>query len=93
MAEDLSVFFALGDGMAESVVVGGVLVNAIFDQATELVLGEVLGTYPTLLLPAASVPAAVDGTACTVRATAYTVRQVLAEAPDGALVRLVLRQG
>lgn len=92
MTEDLSVFFDPAE-FAESVVVGAVTCNAIFDQAAQVLVGEVIVTAPTLTLPAASVPAVAEGTPCTVRAQAYRVRQVLPQAPDGAIVLLVLARG
>lgn len=89
MTEDLSAFFADAD-FAETVTVGAVSLLAIFDVESQVVLGELLTLAPTLLLPASAAPAVADGTACVVRSVNYTVRQVLKEPPDGALVRLVL---
>lgn len=89
LTEDLAAFFATDD-FADSVTVGGVAVQAIFDVESQVVVGELITLAPTLLLPAASAPAAADGTACVVRSVNYTVRQVLLEPPDGALKRLVL---
>lgn len=88
LEEDLSVYFA---DFGESVTVGGVAARGIFDQATELSLGDMLVTAPALLVQASV--AAQEGTACTVRGAAYTVRQVLAVPPDGALRQLVLAAG
>lgn len=89
MTEDLGAFFDDAE-FAEPVVIGGATVDAIFDIASQVVLGEVVTLAPSLLLPAASVPAVDEGTACIVRAANYLVRQVLQEPPDGAVVRLVL---
>lgn len=89
LTEDLSAFFNPAE-FAEPVVVGGVTVNAIFDTAAQILLGEVIAAGPVLEMPAAAVPAAADGTACTVRGAAYRVRQVLPKPPDGAIVQLVL---
>lgn len=90
MTEDLGAFFAEAD-FADSVVIGGLTVSAIFDVESEVVLGEAITLAPTLTLPASVAPAAADGTTVTVRSVAYKVRgpaQLLP--PDGALKRLVL---
>ncbi|MBX3605369.1 MAG: hypothetical protein KF788_08860 [Piscinibacter sp.] len=87
MTEDLTAFFT---DFAESVTIAGAAKSAIVDTSTELVLGDVLTHAPTLLLPAAEVPTVAEGAACVVRGAAHSVRQVLQEPPDGALVRLVL---
>lgn len=92
MTEDLNAFMST-DEFAETVVVGGASVAALFDVSTELLVGEVLMVAPSLLLPGSAVPAVAEGTACTVRGQAYRVRQVRQEPPDGALVRLVLAKG
>ena len=89
MTEDLAAYFNEAE-FAESVVIGGVTCSAIFDDSTEVVLGEVLTRAPTLLLPTAIAPAAAEGTACTVRGAGYRVRQVQLVPPDASLKRLVL---
>jgi hypothetical protein len=86
--EDLSAFYDVTDGDAELVTVQGVQTPALFDVATEVVLGEMIVTAPALRLPATVVAAA--GGACTVRGVAYTVRQVQALPPDGREQLLVL---
>lgn len=75
---------------AELVVVNGLAVQAIFDQSTEVALGEVFTLGPSLRLPASAVPGVAEGQACTVRSAAYQIREVLQLPPDGALLRLVL---
>lgn len=87
-AEDLAPFFA---DFGEACVVDGVTVTAIFNTGSEVAVGEVLTAAPTLELPA-SVSAA-EGDSVTVRGTTYTVRQVVDQAPDGALRLLVLSRG
>lgn len=87
-AEDLTVFFA---EFGEAVTVNGAAAVGIFDTASEVVLGDVVTTAPTLELPA-TVSAAV-GQAVVVRGVSYTVRQVVSQPPDGALRVLVLAQG
>jgi len=89
MVEDLSLFMGTA-GFAETVTVQGTATAAVFDTASDLAFGDVIGAAPTLLLPASAVPAVAEGGACTVRGAGYRVRQVLAEPPDGAFVRLVL---
>lgn len=83
--EDLTPFFA---DFGEDVVVAGQTVRAIFNTGSQLALGEVITTEPSLELPATV--AAAEGNACTVRGTAYKVRQVIDQEPDGAMRLLVL---
>ena len=78
-------FFA---DFGEAVTVNSVAVTAIFNAATELVLGDVLTTVPTLELPATVLSAA--GQICVVRGVSYAVRQVRDLPPDGAIRQLVL---
>lgn len=88
-AEDLSAFYDVVNGDAEPVTVAGVAgVAAIFDNATEVVLGDAVVRAPALRVPA-TVAAAV-GNACTVRSVAYLVRHVIDLPPDGAERMLVL---
>lgn len=87
--EDLSAFFDVDHGDATPCTVQGVAAAGIYDEATELALGEALVVAPTLLLPATVVAA--EGGAVTVSGRgSYRVRQVLKLPPDGALQRLVL---
>ena len=83
--EDLTPFFA---DFGEAVTVNAVAARAIFNTASEVVLGDVITTAPTLELPA-SVSAAA-GQACVVRGASYTVRQVVDLPPDGVIRQLVL---
>lgn len=91
VAEDLAAFYEVADGDAELVTVQGVQTPALFDGATEVVLGEMIVTAPALRLPG-TVVASVGG-ACTVRGVAYTIRQVQGLPPDGRERLLVLAQG
>lgn len=84
-AEDLAPLFT---DFAEAVSVNGVAVRGIFDMAADLQLGDMLTQAPALTVPASV--AAAEGQACTIRATAYVIRQVLDMPPDGALRQLVL---
>lgn len=69
----------------------GVPVTGIFDTQTSLEFAAgALYDAPSLLLTAAGAATAAAGQAVVVGATTYTVRQVVAEPPDGAMVRLVL---
>lgn len=83
--EDLSPFFA---DFGEAVVVAGVPAVGIFNAASDVVLGDVVTTAPSLELPASVVAA--EGDAVAVRSASYLVRQVLNQPPDGALRLLVL---
>ena len=84
-AEDLSPFFA---DFGEAVTVQGTAATGIFDTSADVVLGDVITNAPTLELPATVAAAA--GGAVVVRGVSYTIRQVLAQPPDGALRLLVL---
>lgn len=86
--EDLAPFFA---DFGEAVTVNAVAVRAIFDQASEVVLGDVMTQAPSLHLPASV--AAAPGQVCVVRGVSYTVRQVLDQPPDAATRLLVLARG
>lgn len=87
-AEDLAPFFA---DFGEACTVAGQAVTAIFSAGSEIAVGEVLTAAPTLELPA-SVSVS-EGASVVVRGTTYTVRQVVDQAPDGALRLLVLTRG
>lgn len=89
--EDLAAFYDVTDGDADLVAVQGVQTPALFENASQVVLGEMLVTAPTLRLPATV--AAAEGGACLVRGVAYTVRQVQALPPDGREQLLVLVRG
>jgi len=88
MVEGLAPFFA---DFGEAVTVQAVAVRGIFNTASQVVLGDVVTTAPSLELPA-SVTAAEGGTVI-VRGVSYTIRQVLDQEPDGALRTLVLARG
>lgn len=85
--EDTAVLFA---DFGEAVEVQGAEVTGIVNAASDLVLGEVLVTAPSLEVPATV--AAAEGGSVTVRGVAYTIRQVLDLPPDGAIRQLVLAQ-
>jgi hypothetical protein len=87
-AEDLAPFFA---DFGEACTVAGQAVTAIFSAGSEIAVGEVLTAAPTLELPA-SVSVS-EGASVVVRGITYTVRQVVDQAPDGALRLLVLTRG
>lgn len=89
--DDLASFYDTEHGDAELVTVAGTTVAAIFDTASEVVLGDAVVRAPTLRLPA-TVAAAVDNV-CTVRGQSHRVRQVLLLPPDGVEQLLVLAQG
>lgn len=88
--EDLSAFYDTVDGDAEVVSVQGADVAGIFSTATDVVLGEVLLSAPSIRCPANVVAA--EGGAVTVRGTAYVIRQVQRLPPDGAEQLLVLAE-
>jgi hypothetical protein len=90
MDEDLSVFFNDAE-FADTVVVGGLTVQAIFDVESQVVLGEVVTLAPTLRMPASVAPAAANGTVCVVRGVNYSVRgPAQLQPPDGATKLLIL---
>lgn len=90
-AEDLTSFYDTVNGDAELVTVAGIQVAAIFDNASEVVLGDAVVRAPTLRLPATV--AAAEGNACTVRGAPYRVRQVIELPPDAVERLLVLARG
>ena len=85
LVEDLTPFFA---DFGEEVTVGGVSARGIFNTGSQVVLGDVITSGPTLEIPATVT--AVEGYAVTIRGVAYVVRQVIDQEPDGALRTLVL---
>lgn len=74
--------------LGEPLTLDGNAITGIFDVAGEVVLGGVLSTETTALVPASASPA--QGQVLVRGATSYKVRHVLPEPPDGLLVRLVL---
>lgn len=78
----------------ERITLAGAGLQAIFDTEATDPLGNVITAEPSVLLKACDAPAAAVGQAVvrntTTGAVSYTVRQVLQEPPDGALLRLVL---
>ena len=90
MDEDLQAFYMVADGDAIMVTVLGVQTPALFDNATQVALGEMIVLAPALRLPATV--AAAEGGACTVQGVDYIIRQVLALPPDGREQQLVLAQ-
>jgi hypothetical protein len=99
-AEDLSVFFDEVDGFAIDLTVAGAAAKAIFDApGAEALGGEVVTSEPSLLLTA-DVPAAEGDSVVILNAAlpaqllhlagTYTVRSIMPEPPDGAIVRVFL---
>jgi hypothetical protein len=88
VTDDLAAFYDVRNGDAELVTVQGTSAAALFDSASEVLLGEMLVRAPTLRLPATV--AAAGGGACTVRGVSYTIRTVQALPPDGREHLLVL---
>lgn len=68
----------------------GSAITAIVDVSAEVVVDDVLTVQPVAMVVAADAPAAAAGQALVAAGTTYTVRQVLKQPPDGALLRLVL---
>lgn len=86
MVENFAPFFA---DFGTAATLAGVAVTGIVDLESADDLASIAPRTSFLLKPGAAVTAA-PGQALVVGATTYTVRQVLAEPPDGALQRLVL---
>lgn len=87
LVEDFTPYFA-DFGVAGTL--AGVAVVGILDvERSDDGFGVITQTASFLLRPGAAVTPA-QGQSLVVGATTYTVRQVLAEPPDGALTRLVL---
>lgn len=68
----------------------GSAITAIVDVAAEVVVDDVVTLQPVAIVVAADAPAAAAGQALVAAGASYTVRQVLKQPPDGALLRLVL---
>jgi hypothetical protein len=86
--EDLAPFMA---DFGQVATLDGVAVRGIFDTQTSLEFAAgALYDSPSLLVTASDASGAAAGHAVVVGSNTYTVRQVLAEPPDGAMVRLVL---
>jgi hypothetical protein len=89
-AEDLTVFFDTA-GFADNATLDGATVQVIRDDASvEVFEGGALTSQPSVLLVAAQAVDADSGSVLVAGGTTYTVRQVVSEPPDGALVRLML---
>lgn len=86
--ESLTPFFA---DFGQSATLAGSSVTCIFDKSTAPVfVGDSLTLEPSALLSASDASSAAAGQTFVTGSVTYTVRQVLEEPPDGALVRLVL---
>jgi hypothetical protein len=91
-AEDLSVFFDTA-GFADSATLDGDVVQVIRDDASvEVFDNGALTSQPSVLLTAAQAAEAAPGSVLVTNSVTYTVRQVVSEPPDGALVRLMLAE-
>lgn len=86
-ADDTALYL---DAFGSSVTLAGASVSAVFDQAAELVLDDVVTQAPAATVRAVDAPAAAAGQSFVVDAVTYSVRQVLRLPPDGAFLRLVL---
>lgn len=93
LAEPLDVFFNVAE-FAVSATLNGVAVSAIVDTSTvaedPFGGGAVLTQSPSALLKSSDAAAAAAGQGFVAGGITYTVRQVVAEPPDGVLTRLVL---
>lgn len=80
-AEDLAVFFDTDTGFAQSATVGAASFPVIFDNAFQSPLsGMIESTGPVCQAKSADVSTVVQGTAISINAVAYKVREVQ---PDG----------
>lgn len=73
----------------QTAIVAGHVVVALVDKAG-VDFGDGVVVDTSLLVVAEDVPTVADASAVTIGSTAYKVRQVLPEPPDGALLRLPL---
>ena len=83
--ENLSLLFA---DFGAAATLNGVAVRGLLDLATDVWDGQAATQSTSYLLPTGSTP--VVGQVLITGGISYTVRQVLAEPPDGALQRLIL---
>lgn len=89
--DDLAAFYDVVNGDAVLVTVQGVQTPALFDLTSEVALGEMLTTAPTLRLPATV--AAAEGGACSVPGQGgFSILNVQPLPPDGREQLLVLRK-
>lgn len=68
----------------------GAAITAVVDVAAEVVVDDVITVQPAAYVAAEDAPGAAAGQAFVAAGTSYTVRQVLKQPPDGAMLRLVL---
>jgi len=90
MLEDAALYFDASLGLGEGVQLAGQPVSGIFEASTVVEQGEAITVAPTFLMASKDAPAAAEGQPLLRAGQSYKVRQVLAEPPDGALLRLVL---
>lgn len=90
--EDLDAFFDATYGFAVSGTLdGATTIKVIFDAPGGDVADRVNATRPSCLARASDVTASNLGDTLVIGATTYTIRERVAEDPDGALVRLTLQ--
>lgn len=88
--EDTSIYVDPALGFAETVTLGGLSKNGLFDTATELLQADVVSTAPTFTGQTSALASAAAGQTLVRNTISYTVRQVLQLPPDGAMTQLVL---
>ena len=85
--EDLSPFFDVAGGFAQTASVGGSSFPVIFDKAYASALGNMVeSTGPVCQAKTADVSTVVQGTSITIASVAYKVREVQ---PDGTGVTIL----
>ena len=87
--EDFRPFFADFGGVG---VLDGQAVTIMLDESSEVWDGDVMSHAPSALLQPTTAVVPTSGMTLLAGTRTYTVRQVLKEPPDGALLRLVLAQ-
>lgn len=88
LADDLAAFFDTAGGFAQTATVGGSSFPVIFDSAYQVAIdGVVESAGPACHARTSQVSAVVQGTAITINAVSYKVREVQ---PDGTGVTVLL---
>lgn len=89
--EDLSPFFDVAGGFAQTATVGGSSFPVIFDKAYVSALGGMVeSTGPACMAKSSDVSSVVQGTTITIAAVAYTVTAV---EPDGTGITVLQLRG
>lgn len=89
--DDITDYLSVEHGFGTAGTLGGAACVGVFDARSQVEdAAGVITLAPSWTVAAAAAAAAVPGTVAVINSITYTVRQAVAQAPDGALVSLVL---